>query len=111
MLQAIGHMSAPLPGDFGPRLEAWYADFGVPTRTEGTALDDTAFDDALSDGLSRPERLAGRLASIRADLALNDIPPPTAEARLAGTLIGAELAAARAYWLGQTLAVIGTGGP
>ncbi|KAA2311408.1 siderophore-interacting protein [Pseudooceanicola sediminis] len=39
MLQAIGHMSAPLPGDFGPRLEAWYADFGVPTRTEGTALD------------------------------------------------------------------------
>ncbi|KZY52694.1 2-keto-3-deoxy-galactonokinase [Sulfitobacter sp. KE29] len=77
---------------------------------EGTALDDTAFDDALSDGLSRPERMAGRLASIRAELALQDIPPPTAEARLAGTLIGAELAAARAYWLGQTLAVIGTGG-
>ena len=83
---------------------------GDGTPAEGTALDDTAFDDALSDGLSRPERLAGRLASIRADLALKDIPPPTAEARLAGTLIGAELAAARAYWLGQTLAVIGTGG-
>lgn len=83
---------------------------GQGTPAEGTALDDTSFDDALSDGLSRPERLAGRLASIRADLALGNVPPPTAEARLAGTLIGAELAAARAYWLGQTLAVIGTGG-
>jgi len=83
---------------------------GQGTPAEGTALDDTAFDDALSDGLSRPERLAGRLASIRADLTLEEVPPPTAEARLAGTLIGAELAAARPYWLGQTLAVIGAGG-
>jgi NADPH-dependent ferric siderophore reductase len=38
MLQATGHLSGPLPGDLGPRLEAWYADFGVPTRAEGTAL-------------------------------------------------------------------------
>ncbi|MEM5543458.1 2-dehydro-3-deoxygalactonokinase [Sulfitobacter sp. AS92] len=83
---------------------------GQGTPAEGTALDDTAFDDALSDGLSRPERLAGRLASIRADLTLGEVPHPTAEARLAGTLIGAELAAARPYWLGQTLAVIGAGG-
>jgi 2-dehydro-3-deoxygalactonokinase len=72
-----------------------------------TALDDTAFDEALSDGLSRPERIAGRLASLRADRALGEVPGPTAQARLVGTLIGAELAAARAYWLGQTLAVIG----
>lgn len=86
------------------------AHLGQGTPAEGTALDDTAFDDALSDGLSRPERLAGRLASIRADLTLGEVPHPTAEARLAGTLIGAELAAARPYWLGQTLAVIGAGG-
>lgn len=72
-----------------------------------TALDDTAFDEALSDGLSRPERLAQRLASLRAEQALGALPAPTAQARLAGTLIGAELAAARAYWLGQSLAVIG----
>jgi len=74
---------------------------------ENTALDDTAFDEALSDGLSRPERLAGRLASLRADRMIGDMPAPTVQARLAGTLIGAELAAARPYWLGQSLAVIG----
>ena len=32
---------------------------------------------------------------------------PQARARLSGTLIGAELAAARPYWLGQKVAVIG----
>ncbi len=78
----------------------------VPAEVD-TALDDTAFDEALSDGLSRPERLAGRLASLRADRALGALPFPTAHARLAGILIGAELAAARPYWLGQSLAVIG----
>ncbi|UOA32141.1 putative 2-dehydro-3-deoxygalactonokinase DgoK1 [Sulfitobacter sp. DSM 110093] len=82
---------------------------GEVAPADDTALDDTAFDEALSDGLSRPERLAARLSSIRADLTLGEIPPPTAQARLAGTLIGAELAAARPYWLGQTLAVIGAG--
>ncbi|MEX3315025.1 2-dehydro-3-deoxygalactonokinase [Sulfitobacter sp. PS-8MA] len=72
-----------------------------------TALDDTAFDDALSDGLSRPERLAARLASLRTERMLDTLPAPTAQAQLAGILIGAELAAARPYWLGQSLAVIG----
>lgn len=80
-----------------------------PAPTD-TALDDTAFDEALSDVLSRPERLAQRLASLRAERALGDLPAPTAQARLAGMLIGAELAAARAYWLGQSLAVIGSSG-
>lgn len=88
----------------GELIETLAADGAAPTDT---AVDDTAFDEALSDGLSRPERLAGRLASLRADRALGQMPGPTAQARLAGTLIGAELAAARPYWLGQTLAVIG----
>ncbi|MGI3211564.1 2-dehydro-3-deoxygalactonokinase [Roseovarius tibetensis] len=53
--------------------------------------------DALADTLSRPERLATHLRS--AEVTGNT-------AALSGHLIGAELAAARPYWLGQNVAVI-----
>ena len=53
---------------------------------------------ALSDTISRPERLAVHLRA--ADLAGN-------AAALAGHLAGAELAAMRPYWLGQRVIVIG----
>jgi 2-dehydro-3-deoxygalactonokinase len=71
--------------------------------------DDTAFAEALSDILSRPERLAARLFSLRAESLLHGQTPQTARARLSGLLIGAELAATRAYWLGQQIAIIGAG--
>lgn len=74
----------------------------------GTDWDDAAFDDALEDTLARPERLAARLFSLRANDLLNDQPAAVARARLSGLLIGAELAAARPYWLGQNIAIIGT---
>ena len=38
---------------------------------------------------------------------LNDLHADQARARLSGLLIGAELAAARPYWLGQHVALIG----
>ncbi len=53
---------------------------------------------ALADSLSRPERLAAHLRA--AEVAGN-------ATALTGHLIGAELAAARPYWLGQQVAVIG----
>lgn len=56
--------------------------------------------DALGDSLSRPERLAAHLRSAevtgRADA-------------ISGHLIGAELAAARPYWLGQSVILIDGG--
>lgn len=61
--------------------------------------DAEAFGAALDDVLSRPERLAGVVAATGQAGA--------ACARLSGALIGAELAAARAWWLGQAVAVIG----
>jgi 2-dehydro-3-deoxygalactonokinase len=70
-------------------------------------MDAAAFAEALSDSLSRPERLAARLFSIRARDLLQGADPVAARARLSGLLIGAELAAARPYWLGQQVAVIG----
>jgi 2-dehydro-3-deoxygalactonokinase len=69
--------------------------------------DDATFAEALDDALSRPERLASRLFGIRADGLLNNTSGELARARLSGLLIGAELAAARPYWLGQAVAVIG----
>lgn len=71
------------------------------------AWDADAFAQAVSDTLSRPERLAAGLFAIRAGDLLQATPPGTSRARLSGLLIGAELAAARPYWLGQNVAVVG----
>lgn len=72
-------------------------------------FDDDAFTAAMSDTISRPERLAARLFSIRAESLLHGQTAAQARARLSGLLIGAELAATRAYWLGQQIAIIGNG--
>ena len=71
--------------------------------------DEEAFQTALSDAISKPQYLASRLFSIRAETLLNDLSPETARARLSGTLIGIELSAARPYWLGQNVTIIGDG--
>ncbi|MFQ6551370.1 2-dehydro-3-deoxygalactonokinase [Aestuariibius insulae] len=73
-------------------------------------VDDEAFASAVSDAIARPERLASGLFALRAAHLLEDLSPKRARARLSGLLIGAELAAARPYWLGRAVAVIGAGG-
>ncbi len=62
--------------------------------------DATPDEHAIADSLSRPERLATQLraAEVGGDGAC-----------ALGHLIGAELAATRAYWLGQQVVVIGEG--
>jgi|TARA_R110002094_G_scaffold8066_2_gene17483 2-dehydro-3-deoxygalactonokinase len=72
--------------------------------------DDNAFDAGIADAMDRPEKLAARLFSLRAEGLLNAMPNATARARLSGLLIGAELAGAKPYWIGQQIAVIGAGG-
>lgn len=73
----------------------------------GDGWDATAFADAVSTAMSNTSDLAARLFSIRAEGLLNDLHADQARARLSGLLIGAELAAARPYWLGQHVALIG----
>jgi len=68
---------------------------------------DEAFAEALSDAISRPETVAARLFGLRAESLLAGLDPVTARARLSGLLLGIELAAARPYWLGQEVALIG----
>ena len=57
--------------------------------------DDSAFDAGVADAMDRPERLAARLFSLRAEGLLNAMPNAAARARLSGLLIGAELADSR----------------
>lgn len=73
----------------------------------GEGWDEVAFADALDETLSRPERLAAALFTLRADGLLNGENPAQAKARLSGLLLGAELAAMKPYWLGQEVALIG----
>lgn len=62
------------------------------------APDGAGFDETLDEALSRPHRAYGRLAALR----------DTGDgARLAGLLVGLELAAAKPYWLGQQVAILG----
>lgn len=74
------------------------------------AIDEGAFDDAVAEALSDPARLMRHLFSIRAEATLQGLSQPKARARLSGALIGAELAAARGYWLGQDVAIAGAPG-
>ena len=68
------------------------------------------FDEALSDTLSKPERLAAKLASARAEARLQDQEGSNVQAQTWGALLGAELSATRPYWLGQEVVVLGDGG-
>jgi 2-dehydro-3-deoxygalactonokinase len=70
--------------------------------------DPDAFAEAVSDTISRPEKLAQRLFNLRGENVLNALDPATARARLSGYLIGAELASTRPYWLGQEVALAGS---
>jgi 2-dehydro-3-deoxygalactonokinase len=70
-------------------------------------FDAAAFDVAVSDALSRPERIAARLFTLRAESLLTDAAPVAARSRLSGLLIGIELAASKPYWLGQPVCLIG----
>ncbi len=87
--------------------------FGLIAKTSvlrhsiGDGWDDETFTKAVTDTLSRPEAVAANLFALRADQLLNATDPGHAKARLSGLLIGAELAAAKPYWLGQNIILIG----
>lgn len=91
MLDALAHQTA---------LGRWLTGFET---------DREAFTEALSDAMARPEKVMARLYGVHAEGTLDGLEPDIARARIVGGLIGAELAAARPFWLGQQLAVIGNG--
>ena len=70
--------------------------------------DDDAFAEALDRAMTRPAAVSADLFSLRAEALLSDLSPTIARARLSGLLIGLELAAARPYWLGQDVRIVGS---
>ena len=79
----------------------------VLRHSVGSGWDAEAFAGAVADAMARPEALANRFFSLRAEGLLAGLGTEAATARLSGLLIGAELAAARPYWLGQKIVLIG----
>ena len=78
------------------------------------SLDDAGWDagefaGSVKMSVAEPAGFAGQLFAIRADTLVSGLAPAAANARLSGTLIGAELAAARSYWLGHDVLVVGNG--
>lgn len=71
--------------------------------------DAAAFLAGVADGMGRPAGFAAELFTLRAGDLLGDPAAGVARARLSGLLIGLELAAARPYWLGQDVVVLGDG--
>lgn len=74
----------------------------------GNGWDEAAFDLALSDALSRPDRIGAKLFALRAEGLIAGLSPAAARSRLSGLLIGVELAAAKPFWLGQQVAIVGS---
>lgn len=89
-------------------VAATLLDRAVPDA-RATRADGKAFSEAVGDAIAKPERVLARVHAIHAEAVLDGLEPEIARARLLGGLIGAELAAARPFWLGQQLAVVGEG--
>lgn len=84
-------------------LETYDALCSTATLSQALAndeWDDAAFRSALGDGMSSPNALTARMASLGESRT-------QARAQLLGLLIGLELGGARAYWLGRDVALIG----
>jgi len=89
---------------------ALLSEHSVLRHSMAEGWDDAAFDEGAAEGLARPERLLALLFRLRAEGLLRSLPGAAARARLSGLLIGAELAAARAWWLGMPVCLVGAPG-
>ena len=74
---------------------------------DSTDWDEVAFEEGVSVTLGQPALLSAKLFTLRAEGLLHGMTPAQARSRLSGLLIGAELAAAKPYWLGQRLVLVG----
>jgi 2-dehydro-3-deoxygalactonokinase len=71
--------------------------------------DKTEFAKVVASTAKEDNRFAAQLFAIRAETLVAGLKPATAKARLSGTLIGVELAAARDFWLDRNLTIVGNG--
>lgn len=108
------HISAEEIVSFQSFMTGELADFVADKSSLNAAFgaggfDSAAFEDAMSETLSRPERLASKMVEIQSAVMQGSLPERSARSRLLGFLIGAELGATRPYWLGQNVVVLADG--
>ena len=72
-----------------------------------SGLEPDGFSEAVARSMSRPEALAGDLFALRAESLVHGLDPVLGRSRLSGLVIGAELAAARPYWLDRDIVIVG----
>lgn len=89
-------------------LYALLAEQSVLRHGLGEGWDDAGFDAGVAEGLSHPERLMAQLFRLRAEGLIAGLTGATARARLSGLLIGGELAASKAWWLGLPILLVGS---
>ncbi len=75
-----------------------------------SGFEQESFASAVAHAISRPHGLAGDLFALRAESLISGLDATVARSRLSGLLIGAELAAARPYWLGRDIVIVGESG-
>lgn len=86
-----------------------YRQHSVLRHSMGDGWDQSVFDTAVQDITNDPAQLTRALFGVRAETLVHGMQPDQAISRLSGLLIGAELAAASAYWQSQPIAIIGDG--
>lgn len=69
--------------------------------------DPAVFAEEMDRALSQPHQAWARLFRLRAASLVGDAAPGEAVSRLSGSLIGLDLGAARAYWLGEQVLILG----
>ena len=79
----------------------------LKSSVQSDDLDLTSFLEAFEDTYSNPALLSSKLFGLRAADLLEKTSTKLLKAKLSGYLIGAELAGAKSYWLGQNIVMIG----
>ncbi len=105
MRTSWAHISAEEVVSFRSFLTGELLDF--LDQAEDTGFDEAALQAGLDDIMSRPAELSAALFTLRAEATLQGLSPDVTRARLMAVLIGAELSAARPYWLGQEVVIMG----
>ena len=67
---------------------------------------DQEFTSAVSESISKPQKIFSDFFKLRADDLLKKVEKSVLRSKLSGYIIGAELAGAKPYWLGQNIVIL-----
>lgn len=79
----------------------------VNSKAELTSNEIAEFKSSVETGMQKSTELLNQFFGIRASSLLTDLSPEMASARLSGLIVGSELVASKAFWLGRRIVIIG----